>query len=135
MLHPGPSPNVNDGNADPRMEGTWCPTTPRTGTVQRPLDEAIAATWRVVTEKGYSDLETSDPTVLMFGKRSGVLPVGKDVTVQFEALSPTTTRLNVTAATEATFDYGRSRRATHGVLDAVGADSTRPAERWRRERG
>jgi hypothetical protein len=48
--------------------------------------------------------------------------VGKDITVQFEALSPTTTRLNVTAATEAKFDYGRSKRATHGVLDAVGAD-------------
>ena len=91
------------------------------GTVQQPLDEAIAATRRVVTEEGYSELETSGPTTLMFKKRSGVLPVGRDIVVEFEALSPTETRLSVTATTEATFDYGRSKRASHGVLEAVGA--------------
>jgi hypothetical protein len=80
------------------------------GTIQQPLDEAIAATRRVVTEEGYSELETSGPSTLMFKKRSGVLPV-----------SPTATRLSVMASTEATFDFGRSKRATHGVLDAVGA--------------
>ena len=91
------------------------------GTVQQPLDEAIAATRRVVTEEGYSELETSGPTTLMFKKKSGLLPVGRDIVVEFEALSPTATRLSVTATTEATFDYGRSKRATHGVLEAVGA--------------
>ena len=92
------------------------------GTVQQPLDDAIAATRRAVTEQGYSELETSGPTTLMFKKTGGVLPVGRDITVEFEALSPTSTRLNVTAAIEAKFDYGRSKRASHGVLDAVGAD-------------
>ena len=57
----------------------------------------------------------------MFKKTSGVLPVGRDITVEFEALSPTATRLSVTASTEATFDYASSKRASHGVLDAVGA--------------
>ena len=91
------------------------------GTVQQPLDEAIAATRRVVTEEGYSEVETSGPTTLMFKKRSGLFPVDRDIIVEFEALSPTATRLSVIASTEATFDYGRSKRATHGVLDAVGA--------------
>ena len=91
------------------------------GTVHQPLAEAIAATRRVVTEEGYSELETSGPTTLMFKKSSGVLPVSRDITVEFEALSPTATRLSVTASTEATFDYGRSKRASHGVLEAVGA--------------
>jgi hypothetical protein len=31
------------------------------GTVQQPLDEAIAATRRVVTEEGYSEVRTSGP--------------------------------------------------------------------------
>ena len=57
----------------------------------------------------------------MFKKSSGVLPVGQDIVVEFEALSPTATRLSVTATTEAKFDYGRSKRASHGVLEAVGA--------------
>ena len=71
------------------------------GTVQQPLDEAIAATRRVVTEKGYSELETSGPTTtLMFKKTSGALPVGRDITVEFEELSPTATRLSVTASIE-----------------------------------
>ena len=91
------------------------------GTVQQPLEEAMAATRRVVTEKGYSELEPSGPTTLMFKKSSGALPVGRDIIVKFEALSPTATRLSVTASTEAVFDYGRSKRATHGVLEAVGA--------------
>jgi hypothetical protein len=91
------------------------------GTVQQPLDEAIAATRRVVTEEGYSEVRTSGPTTLVFKKRSGVFPVDRDIIVEFEALSPTATRLSVMASTEATFDYGRSKRATHGVLDAVGA--------------
>ena len=92
------------------------------GTVQQPLDEAIAATRRVVTDEGYSELETSGPTTtLMFKKRSGVLPVDRDIIVEFEALSPTATRLTVMASTEAKFDYGRSKRASHGVLEAVGA--------------
>ena len=73
------------------------------GTVQQPLDEAIAATRRVVTEEGYSELETSGPTTLMFKKSSGVLPVGRDLVIEFEELSPTSTRLNVTASIEATF--------------------------------
>jgi len=37
-------------------------------------------------------------------------------------LSPTATSLSVTASTHAAFDFGRSKRATHGVLEAVGAE-------------
>jgi hypothetical protein len=91
------------------------------GTVQQPLAEAIEATRRAITENDYTELEGSSPSTLMFKKRSGVLPVDRDIVVEFEELSPTETRLTVTAATEAHFDYGRSKRATHGVLEAVGA--------------
>jgi hypothetical protein len=91
------------------------------GTVQQPLEEAMAATRRAVIENGYSELETSGPATLMFKKSSGALPVDRDIVVQFEELSPTATRLTVTATTEAHFDYGRSKRASHGVLEAVGA--------------
>jgi hypothetical protein len=48
--------------------------------------------------------------------------VGKDIIVKFEELSPTATGLSVTASTHAVFDYGRSKRATHGVLEALGAE-------------
>jgi hypothetical protein len=48
--------------------------------------------------------------------------MGKDIVVQFEALSPTATGLSVTASTHAVFDFGRRTRATHGVLEALGAE-------------
>ena len=81
----------------------------------------MAATRRVVTEKGYSESEASGPSTLVFKQGLGVFYVGKDIIVRFEALSPAVTRLKVTATTAAVFDYGSSKRETHGILEALGA--------------
>jgi hypothetical protein len=98
------------------------------GTVQQPLDEAIAATRRVVTEEGYSEVRTSGPTTLVFKKRSGVFPVDRDIIVEFEALSPTATRLSVMANTEATSITGAAS-ARHTVFSTPWVPSrTRPAK-------
>ena len=94
------------------------------GTVHLALNEAMAETRRVAGEQGYSLAEAeSGPSLLVFTK--GVTPVswGSEFHVTFEDVGPSSTQVTVTThETFAITDWGRGRRASHRLLDALGAD-------------
>ena len=101
--------------------------TPRVeGTLAQPLDEAMTATRRVAGENGYAlDEARSGPNQLVFKKGASLVSWGSEFTVRFEAVGSSETRLAIgTDETYAVTDWGRGKRATHQLLDELGATYT-----------
>ena len=96
-----------------------------TGTLDQSLEEAIAAVRRVAAGQGYSFAEAeSGPNLLVFKKGASAFSWGSRIRVNFEATSPTQTRLFVaTKETWAIADWGRGNRAAHRLLEALGANA------------
>jgi hypothetical protein len=94
------------------------------GTVHLLIDEAMAETRRVAGEQGYSLAEAeSGPSWLVFKKGVTATSWGSEFHVSFEETSPAATQVTVTTGeTFAITDWGRGKRASHRLLDALGAE-------------
>jgi hypothetical protein len=94
------------------------------GTVQLPLDDAMTATRRVAGEQGYSVAEAeSGPSLLVFRKGVTAVSWGSEFHVTFEQVGPSASQITVTTSeTFAITDWGRGKRASHRLLDALGAE-------------
>jgi hypothetical protein len=93
------------------------------GTLDQPLADAVTATRSVAGDQGYALAEAEcGPQHLVFKKGVTAVSWGSQFTVTFEAVSPTQTVLTVsTHETFAITDWGRGKRASHRLLDALGA--------------
>jgi hypothetical protein len=94
-----------------------------TGTLDQPLDKAMEATRRVAATQGYALAEGGGgPNTLVFKKGAKLWSWGSQLTIGFEAVSDSETRLSIkTGETFAVTDWGRGKRASHRLLDALGA--------------
>jgi hypothetical protein len=93
------------------------------GTVDQPLEDAVTATRKVAGEEGYAWAEAeSGPQVLVFKKGVTAVSWGSEFTVQFEAVASTQTVLTISTHERfAITDWGRGKRASQKLLDALGA--------------
>jgi hypothetical protein len=94
-----------------------------TGTLDQPLDEAIAATRGVASTQGYALAEGhGGPNTLVFKQGAKLWSWGSQLTIRFDAVSESETQLTIkTGETFAITDWGRGKRASHRLLDALGA--------------
>jgi hypothetical protein len=93
------------------------------GTLAQSLEDASAAVRRAAEAHGYTWVEgQSGPYTLVFKKGGSGFSLGSQATVQLRASSPAETELTLSVEENLPItDWGRSRRAAHRLLDAVGA--------------
>ncbi len=93
------------------------------GTLDQSLADAMTATRSVAGDQGYALAEAEcGPQHLVFKKGVTAVSWGSEFTIRFEAVSPTQTALTVsTHETFAITDWGRGKRSSHKLLDALGA--------------
>jgi hypothetical protein len=94
------------------------------GIVHLPIDDAMTETRRVASEQGYALAEgESGPSLLVFTKGVTAVSWGSEFHVTFEQVAPAATQVTVTTGeTFAITDWGRGKRASHRLLDALGAE-------------
>jgi hypothetical protein len=93
------------------------------GTLDVSLDEANAAIRSAAAQQGYAlDEARSGREGLVFKKGITLVSWGSELSVQFEAASPSQTRLTLsTGETFGITDWGRGKRAAQKLLVGVGA--------------
>jgi hypothetical protein len=94
-----------------------------TGTLDRPLEESMAATRDVAARQGYSLAEgQGGSNELVFKMGAKLWSWGSQLMIRFDEVSPSQTRLLIQPGeTFAVTDWGRGKRAAVRLLDALGA--------------
>jgi hypothetical protein len=94
------------------------------GTLERSVDDAIAAAQRTAAAQGYAPAEgQGGPYTLVFRKGGdSAFSRGSELTVQLAESSPSATRVTVSAEEKwAITDWGRSGRRARRFLEEMGA--------------